>query len=258
MAARIAEKHEIVALVMEAKYDVIRASSNDEIPIMAEHLAERDRKEKEYFAANGISHEKARLEIPPGAINEPAVFDVLRMAHPELILLFGTHIVKNPILDAFEGRIINLHLGLSPYYRGAATNFWPLVNNEPECVGATIHHATLKTDGGPVLHQVRPDVLSSDGAHDFGCKTIIAAANGLLRLFDLLAVASPPGISQDLSQGKVFRRKDFSAEAVRLMRGNFESGMVASYLQEKSKRDAARPLISVMPSSSSNGARDSG
>ena len=33
--------------------------------------------------------------------------------------------------------MINVHLGLSPYYKGSATNFWPFVNNELQFLGVT-------------------------------------------------------------------------------------------------------------------------
>ena len=93
----------------------------------------------------------------------------------EYIILFGSSIIKPPLLEFFNKKIINIHLGLSPYYRGSGTNFWPLVNNEPECVGATIHLAVLKVDAGSILAQARPESLSElDNSHDIGCKAIIS------------------------------------------------------------------------------------
>ena len=39
-------------------------------------------------------------------------------------MVYGTTIIKGDLIRIFEKRIINLHLGLSPYYRGAGTNFF--------------------------------------------------------------------------------------------------------------------------------------
>ena len=50
----------------------------------------------------------------------------MQQAAPDVVLVFGTGLLKAPLIGAFPGRIINIHLGLSPYYRGAGTNFWPL------------------------------------------------------------------------------------------------------------------------------------
>ena len=77
-------------------------------------------------------------------------------ARPDVVLVFGTGILREPLLSAFDGRIINIHLGLSPYYRGAGTNFWPLVNREPEYVGATIHYLDAGIDTGPIISHARP------------------------------------------------------------------------------------------------------
>ena len=94
----------------------------------------------------------------------------------DFVLLFGSGVIKKPILKAYQDRVINLHLGLSPFYRGSRTNFWPLVDGKPECVGETIHLAVLKVDAGKILHQVRPHGLSfDDTVHDVGKKTIRSA-----------------------------------------------------------------------------------
>ena len=67
----------------------------------------------------------------------------------DVVLVFGTGILREALLSAFPGRLINIHLGLSPYYRGAGTNFWPLVNGEPELqlaalpFGAEFQHRTM-------------------------------------------------------------------------------------------------------------------
>ena len=47
------------------------------------------------------------------------------------------HDKKGKILKEFRSKIINAHLGLSPYYRGSGTNIFPFVNKEIEYVGVT-------------------------------------------------------------------------------------------------------------------------
>ena len=64
----------------------------------------------------------------------------MKACTPDVVLVCGTGILREELINLFPGHIINIHLGLSPYYRGAGTNFWPLVNREPEYLGATIHY----------------------------------------------------------------------------------------------------------------------
>jgi peptidoglycan/xylan/chitin deacetylase (PgdA/CDA1 family) len=47
---------------------------------------------------------------------------------------------------------------------------------------------------------------------------------------------------QNLSLGRVFRRRDFNAGAVRRMRSNFQSGMMAAYLADFPRRTGRYPI----------------
>ena len=106
----------------------------------------------------------------------------MRSLAPDVVLVFGTEILRDEVIASFRGNLINLHLGLSPYYRGSGTNFWPLVNREPEYVGATIHYLDAGIDSGPIIAHVRPEMRADDGPHDVGNRTIVAAAAVLARL----------------------------------------------------------------------------
>ena len=53
---------------------------------------------------------------------------------------------------------------MSPYYE-AWRNYWPLVNNEPECVGATFMKIDGGIDTGPILHQIRANFKIKDNIH---------------------------------------------------------------------------------------------
>jgi hypothetical protein len=108
----------------------------------------------------------------------------------------------------------------------------------------TIHLATQKVDAGSILSQVRPDSLKpDDNAHDMGTKTIIA---GLKKMGEIIPGYLNEEIrlhKQDLSAGKVFRRKDFNAGAVLKMWEHLENGMISDYLKNKENRDKNYPII---------------
>ncbi len=246
----LAAEHSLVAVVREVKRDLVKESKGDQLTVMKEHLAERGEAESRYFGDHSEPRCADLLDVEVGESNSTEVFAFLRDRDPDAVLLFGTSIIKPPILSHFEGRIINMHLGLSPYYRGAATNFWPLVNREPECVGATIHQAILEVDAGAVLNQVRPEFARDDLAHDIGCKAVIAGTRSFVQA---LAVAGgsdfppsrPQSPGESLGEGLLFRRRDFSAESVLKLRRNFDTGMIPEYLEKRASRDAAFPLVEL-------------
>jgi methionyl-tRNA formyltransferase len=242
----IARCHEVKGVVREVKRDLVEESKGDQPQVLAEHLTERGEAERRYFAEHLEPACSDVLDVGVGGSNSPGVYDFLVARDPDAVLLFGTSIIEPPILSRFEGRIVNMHLGLSPYYRGTATNFWPLVNGQPECVGATIHHAIARVDAGSVLNQTRPELVGSDRAHDIGCKAIIAGVDGFL---ETLRASEQHGFdsgrSQPPGEGVVYRRRDYSAEAVLRMRANLDAGMVAAYLEKKWERDARYPLVTL-------------
>ena len=177
---------------------------------MTEHLKQRARKEEEYFG---------KYQKIDGA--RPLNMEEVKKSNPDLVIVFGTGLLE-------PYKMINLHLGLSPYYRGSGTNFFPLVNREPEYVGATIHHIDEGIDSGDIICQTVPDIELGDGPHDIGNKTIIKAVELLKQLpdKDLTGVPQKKG-------GKLYLRKDQTEEAVKKMYHNFETGMIEEYLERK-------------------------
>jgi methionyl-tRNA formyltransferase len=182
--------------------------------------------------------------VPPGGCNLPAELAAMQQARPDVVLVFGTGLLKAPLIGAFDGRILNIHLGLSPYYRGAGTNFWPLVNREPEYCGATIHFLDGGVDSGPIVLHVRPEISSGDGPHDIGNKTIVAAAEALVRVARAHVESPLYGIPQSAG-GRVYKRADFTAAAVERLYANFADGMIGEYLAAREARDARLELVTL-------------
>ena len=147
------------------------------------------------------------------------------------------------MLETFRDRLVNLHLGLSPYYRGSGTNFWPLVNDEPEFVGATLHLAVARVDAGAILAQVRPPVAADDRCHELGTKTLIAALDRLPEVLRAYEACRLVPVAQDLAGGRLYRRADFTADAVHQLWARFDAGMIPRYLGDIARRCAAVPIV---------------
>ena len=70
----------------------------------------------------------------------------------DLVLSYGyRHILKPGLLADLKRLIINLHISLLPFNRGASPNFWSFYDNSPS--GVSIHLIDQGTDTGPVLWQ---------------------------------------------------------------------------------------------------------
>lgn len=217
----------------------------DGADIQREHVSRRERSEEDFFAAfcHYVPDETCPVALPKGAINDPAVQNDIIALEPDVVVAFGCSIVREPLLSAFSGRFLNAHLGLSPYYRGSGTNFWALVNGEPELVGVTFMHIDAGVDTGAVLHQRRATIHPGDDPHQIGNRLIRDMASDyaqVVRCFESLSPCRPtlPEGRQEL----VYRRADFTPEAVVRLYQRFEDGLIESYLSAREEREE-RALI---------------
>ncbi len=245
--AAIAEWANLVGIVSEAKAPTVPnpTLSPRDRETVERHLAGRDVVEARLLGEPPALPAELVLQLPEGGVNRPEVVEWVRERQADVLVLFGTSIVKAPLLDLFAERIVNVHLGLSPYYRGSGTNFWPLVERKPECVGATIHLAAPQVDAGPILGQVRPEVEISDRAHQLGTKAIVAALAAVRWVLPRYLDGRLVPKQQRLAEGRVFRRAEFSPEAVCQMWKHFGTGMMAEYLGNVDARRGAYPIVSL-------------
>lgn len=71
---------------------------------------------------------------------------------PELIISYSyKYIIKDDVLNIMNRKIINLHISLLPWNRGAHPNLWSFLDNTPK--GVTIHLIDRGIDTGDILLQ---------------------------------------------------------------------------------------------------------
>jgi folate-dependent phosphoribosylglycinamide formyltransferase PurN len=242
LATRLRRRFSLVGIVAEGKPQT--ASGVSCRSVIDDYFRDRTSAETRWFddAPDFSLLDAATKEIAWGESNSPDVHRFVTELRPHILVLFGSSIIRDPLLRDFAGRTLNMHLGLSPYYRGSATNFWPLVHGEPECVGVTVHHATLAVDGGNILAQRRPMMQPSDSSHDIGCKAILTGAEGLCEVIAAAGERDLPGGHRQKAGGRLCRRGDFTQDALIQMQRNFRDGMIARYIGAKAERDGRYPI----------------
>ena len=71
----------------------------------------------------------------------------------DLYIIFGSSYIKGPLVNfLIKKKAINIHMGISPYYRGADCNFWAMYDGNSHLVGATIHMLSKGLDSGSILY----------------------------------------------------------------------------------------------------------
>lgn len=229
---------DVRGVVSEYVYQPKIEGEPEDISDLRRHFEEREQAERKYFTSSEqmTLPQDWLLRVPKGEANSDDVFEWVMHKKPQLLILYGSGIISERLLNAFDQRTIKMHLGLLPYYRGSGTNFWPLVNGEPELVGVTIHLGTSDVDAGAILKQVRPEISAGDRNHDIGCKAIIAGIEAMIATIKDFA-ADKIKLQSQSEGGKLYKRADFNVEAVRQMWRNLDDGMIAAYLAEPDRAD---------------------
>ncbi|RKX28706.1 MAG: formyl transferase [Candidatus Zixiibacteriota bacterium] len=70
------------------------------------------------------------------------------------------HIIKPNVISRLQGRIINLHISLLPWNRGADPNLWSFLEDTPK--GVTIHFIDSGIDTGQILAQEEVEMECDD------------------------------------------------------------------------------------------------
>ena len=226
--------------------DTSKYSSDKERETINLHFESRRNSEEEFFSEYmNFPENVLHVPVEKGNMNSQVTLDLLQKMSIDIIVLYGCALIKDIILDEFEGKVINLHLGLSPYYRGSGTNFFPIVNNEFECLGATFHLATKIIDGGAILSQIRPDDLNEkDTVHSIGNKVIKKAAEVypsiIKNYYDGLII---PQKQLSLLDYKEYKSSDFNYNYLNTATDNLRNGKLKNYLQNKLKRDFLKKTV---------------
>ncbi|MDB5459885.1 MAG: phosphoribosylglycinamide formyltransferase [Caulobacteraceae bacterium] len=106
--------------------------------------------------------------------HEQALDAALREAGAEVIAMAGYMRVLTPwFVNAWAGRMINIHPSLLPAYPGLRTHERALEAGDAEA-GCTVHEVTLGVDQGPVLGQARVPVLPGDDAGSLAARVLEA------------------------------------------------------------------------------------
>ena len=204
------------------------------------HFAKREAAEAEYFGEQrppGCS----TLEVGRGDLNSSQTAEFVQRFKPDVVLIFGCGLIKDPLVGVLPWDSINLHRGLSPRYRGAATLLWPFYFLEPSYAGTTFHHIVAEPDAGEIVHQVVPEVALEDGIHDVACKVVLQSSAEMLKLLDIRRARGRWESFRQRGTGKDFLGTDFRPEHLRVIYDMYNDEMVRDWLE--GRMHCGRPTL---------------
>ncbi len=174
------------------------------------------------------------IKIKNGNINDEKVINLIKEEKFDYIVSYGCSIINSKFINQFKNNFLNIHLGLSPYYKGSGTNFFPFVNKELQFCGSTIMKIGKKLDSGKIIHQIRPEFIFNDDIHTIGNKIIKKTVIDLCKILTKKKKIKFYKIKTKYKT-KVYKKKNFSKKSLIKAMSNIKNNLVPNYILKYKK-----------------------
>ena len=155
------------------------------------------------------------LSLQMGDVNNIKLKDYKSFFQSNLYIVFGTSFIKGKILNFLKkNKAINLHMGLSPYYRGTDCNFWALYDKNLDKVGATTHLLNEDLDAGKILYVTK--TLKKKDSFKFTMSAVKLAVDTLVKKIKSREILKLKSIRQDKSlEIRFSNKRDFTDKVIK-------------------------------------------
>jgi phosphoribosylglycinamide formyltransferase-1 len=141
---------------------------------------------------NAEAHGIPTLALDPKGYRDRLSFDEALFARiaesgAELIVLAGfMRVIDGAVVDAWRGRMINIHPSLLPKYRGLHTHRRAIAARDAEH-GASVHFVTPELDGGPVIAQAHIPIHPGDDEETLASRLLAQEHRLIVACVDAIA-----------------------------------------------------------------------
>ena len=178
-----------------------------------------------FFDAGTPRLTRGDLLVQVSHINHPDVVALADRLQPDVIAVFGTSLIRGPLLSRGRLGIFNLHGGLSPQYRGADCTFWALYNGEPDQIGCTLHRIDSGIDTGVLIAHVRPEVAERDDELTLFWRGIRDSAEVYVQMLEQLERGEHLGQPQ-VEKGRLYQVKQRGWREERRLASQMKNGLL--------------------------------
>lgn len=223
---RVAQDHDLALVIRENSRTnllkkIMEKGILKSLAIIARHFMQRKKTVAVYNHVLGELWQQMNDKIPLQTvdnINSPEVVAMLNEIKPDLVIVQGTTLIRNKTLAGIP-LVLNLHWGLSPYYKGSNCTEWAMINTDINNIGFTIHKISSKIDGGDIVTQGRPEIEMTDTANSINMKLTKAGAAAMSGIIRYIKKGGTLKFSaQDTANGQLFLTKHWTAEQAKALK----------------------------------------
>ncbi len=187
-------------------------------PIMKKYFENVNNAQSKIFGNSYINNNKKNIKILPmisGDLNQCSINLLSDFLKSDVYVVFGSSYIKGAIINFLvKQKAINIHAGVSPYYRGADCNFWALYDDNPHLTGTTIHLLTKGLDSGPILYHAMSNLKTSP--FEYSMSTIKSAFHSIAeRIKDGSIFLIKPLIQDKVKNFRYTKKTEFNEEIVK-------------------------------------------
>ena len=192
--------------------------------IMKEYFENVSNAQLQLFGNSYINNKKKNIKILPmisGDLNQSSMDLLSDFLKSDVYIVFGSSYIKGELVDFLvKQKAINIHAGVSPYYRGTDCNFWALYDDNPHLAGTTIHLLSRGLDSGPMLYHAMSNLKTN--SFEYTMSTVKSAFHS---------------IAERIKDGSIFKIKPFVQDKDKGIRytkkGDFSEDVVKEYFKKK-------------------------
>ncbi|MDZ7719648.1 MAG: formyltransferase family protein [Balneolaceae bacterium] len=154
-----------------------RSISNDRSKIIKQFRSERQisiQSLKKWAKVN-----QAKI-ISVNRLNSDQAIHFLKETDPQWLVYSGGGILKEPVINQMDGRILNAHQGPLPEIRGMNAAEWSILLDQKQ--EATIHLIDRGIDTGKIIKSIPYSIEENDDIESIREKAIIKGIEGLIEV----------------------------------------------------------------------------
>ncbi|WP_446008354.1 formyltransferase family protein [Candidatus Electrothrix sp.] len=107
-----------------------------------------------------------KFEIPViycNTLNDPVVVEMLKKSKPDIVVFTGGGLIRSDVLENSGAGVLNCHMGVLPQYRGMDVVEWPLLEDNFDEIGMTVHLMDKGVDTGDILQIKKVKLETNEG-----------------------------------------------------------------------------------------------
>ena len=193
-------------------------------PTMKKYFENVNNAQFKLFGNSYVNDKKKNIRLLPmlsGDLNQCSINLLSNFLKSDVYVVFGSSYIKGELVDfLIKQKAINIHAGVSPYYRGTDCNFWALYDGNPHLAGTTIHLLSKGLDSGPMLYHAMSNLKTNP--FEYTMSTVKSAFHS---------------IAERIKDGSIFKIKPFVQNKVKEVRytkkSEFSEKVVKEYFKKK-------------------------